>query len=148
MSTLVGSREPPAAWHVPPAKPLDEAAWQGWLAKGRKHDRRGIAARFTALRWLSIVTLLAAAGFWSQLESFMVVVKCVVSVGAFAAMLQAFQMRQAVFALLFAALTLIYFPITPALSLSGDSQRVLLLLSTVPFAASLAWGSRTLAHNH
>ena len=43
-------------------RPLDEAVWQAWVAKGRVQDRRGSAARATAAEWVSIAGLLAAAG--------------------------------------------------------------------------------------
>ena len=61
MSTLV---EPSI---LPAAKPLDEAVWQAWTAKGRALDRRSDAAIVNAVKVVSIVGLLAAAWLSSDL---------------------------------------------------------------------------------
>jgi hypothetical protein len=48
---------------IPAAKPLDEAVWQAWLAKGRAKDRRRSAVQIKALKWAGILGLLVAAAF-------------------------------------------------------------------------------------
>jgi len=50
-----------------PIKPLDEALWQAWVAKGREQDRRSSAARMNAVKCISAVTLLAAATLWFRI---------------------------------------------------------------------------------
>jgi hypothetical protein len=57
------------AWAPPAIKPLDEAAWQAWLAKGRARDQRNTTTRTNVLKWVGIAGLLAAAAFWSQLKA-------------------------------------------------------------------------------
>jgi len=48
----------------PEMKPLDEAAWQAWVAKGRAQERRSTTACIRAVKWLLIPGLAAAAGLW------------------------------------------------------------------------------------
>jgi len=76
------------------SKPLDEAAWQAWGAKGRAHDKRGSATRMNVVKWVSIAALLAAAVLWSQLTPYEVVVRFIVAAGAIVVMVQAFQARR------------------------------------------------------
>jgi hypothetical protein len=54
--------EPQRAEAIPASKPLDEAVWQKWLAKGRARDQRRRAALAKVIKWAGIVGLLAAAG--------------------------------------------------------------------------------------
>lgn len=63
MPTVDESEKSQCAW-----APLDEAVWQAWVAKGRAQDLRSSAVRIKALKWASIVGLLAAAGLWSRLS--------------------------------------------------------------------------------
>lgn len=48
---------------------------------------------------------------------------------------------------LFAALALLYNPVAPVFSFSGDWQRALLIASAIPFGVSLTWRKQRLAHN-
>ena len=66
MPTVVESEKSQSAWAPPATRPLDEAAWQAWVAKGHAQDRRSIAARIKAVKWTAIVALLAATGHWSD----------------------------------------------------------------------------------
>ena len=66
MSTSVELQGSPERWEPAPTKPLDEAVWQAWVLKNRTQERRRSAARMKALKWVSIVGLVAAAGLWSQ----------------------------------------------------------------------------------
>jgi uncharacterized protein (DUF1684 family) len=133
---LQGSR---TAWEPPLAKPLDEAAWQAWVAKGRVQDRRSSAVRVKAVKWVSIAGLLAAAGLWSHLAPFDIVVRFIVTGGAIVVMFQAFQARHYAMAAVFGALALLYNPVAPAFSFSGDWQRAVVAASAAPFVASVAW---------
>lgn len=134
MPALVGSEESQSAWAPPATRPLDEAVWQAWVAKGRAQDRRSSAAGIKAVKWASIAGLLAAAGLWSHLAPFEVVVRFLVTASAMVVMFQAFQARDYAVAAVFG-----YNPVAPAFSFSGDWQRAVVVASAVPFVASLAW---------
>jgi hypothetical protein len=147
MSTLGALHEPRSGWEEPSAKPFDEVLWQAWVAKGRAHDRRSSAARTKAVKWVSIAGLLVAAGLWSHLTPYEVVVRFIVAAGATVVMFQAFHARHYVFAGLFGALALLYNPLAPVFSFSGDWQRAFVAASAVPFAASLGGRSAGTEHN-
>lgn len=147
MSTPVGFQKPPGAWEPPPTKPLDESVWQAWVAKGRQQDRRGREARFKAVKWISLLGLFAALGMWSEVAPYEVVVRFVVTVGSLAVMFQALQTRRFTFAVAFGAVALLFNPVAPAFSFTGDWQRALLVASGVPFVVSLAWRNERLATN-
>ena len=125
-------REPPIS------KALDEGVWQAWMAKGRAQDKRSSAARFSAVKWVSIAVLLAAAGLWPQPTSDEVVVKFIVSAGAIVLMFHEFRAGHGAFAGVFGALALIYNPVAPMFSISGGWQRAFVVASAAPFVASLA----------
>jgi hypothetical protein len=147
MSTLVEPPKPQSGWELPPVKPLDEAAWQTWIAKGRAQDQRSSATRMKAVKWVTIAGLLAAAVLWSGLASHEVVIRFVVAAGALIVMVQAIHARYYVFAAIFGALMLLFNPVAPVLSFSGDWQRAVVIASAVPFVMSLAWRNVRLAHN-
>ncbi len=62
MSTSIELVEPQRAAAIAASKPLDEAVWQKWLARGRAQEQRRSAALAKVLKWAGIVGLLAAAG--------------------------------------------------------------------------------------
>jgi len=147
MSTLVVLQPSPAVWQPPPVKPLDEAMWQAWMVKGRRSERRGSAARVKAVKWVCAASLLAAASLWSLPTPYDVVVRFIVAAGAMVMMFQAFRARQFAFAVTFGALALLYNPVAPVLSFSGEWQRMVVAASAVPFIASIAWPRVKQAHN-
>ena len=132
MSTPVGLQESLT-------KPLDEAVWQAWVAKGQTQERRSDAARVKAAKCLPIAALLVAAAMWSNIAPYEVAVRFVVAVGGIAVMLAALHARQYVFAAVFGAVAALYNPVAPVFSFSGDWQRFLVLATAVLFAAALAW---------
>lgn len=120
------------------AKPLDEALWQAWVAKGRAKDRLASAARLKAVKWVSIAGLFAAAGLWNHLTSYSeLVIRIIVIAGAMAVMFQAFHERHYAVAAVFGALAVLYNPVAPVFSFSGEWQRVFVMMSIIPFIASL-----------
>jgi hypothetical protein len=123
-----------------PSKPLDEAAWQAWVEKGRARDRRASAARFTAVKWVSLAALVVVAGLWSHLGPYDVVTRFVVAAGAVVLMFHAIPAGHYALGAAFGALALLYNPIAPLFSFSGEWQRVLVVASVAPFVASLASG--------
>jgi hypothetical protein len=129
------------------AKPLDEVAWRSWVLKGRARDRRSSAAHGRVLKWVSIAGLLAAAGLWSSLTPYEVVVRFIVAAGAMVMMLQAIRKRHYATAALFGAIALLYNPVAPVFNFSVDWQRVLVVMTAVPFVAALAWRNVRLAHD-
>ncbi len=147
MSTSVGLSEATQIWEPAHWKPLDEAAWQAWGAKGRAEDRRDSATRLKAVKWVSIAALLVAAGMWPQLTPYEAVVRFLVAAGAIVVMFQAFHARHYTVVAVFSALALLYNPVAPVFSFSGDWQRVLVVASAFPFVVSLAWRNVKLAHN-
>jgi len=150
MSNLVepvGLQEPPCGSQQTSAKPLDESVWQAWAARGRAQDGRSSAARVTALKWASILGLLVAVGMWSHVTPYDVVVRFIVASSAIFVMFQTLRARQYAFAAVFGALALLYNPVAPVFSFTGDWQRAVVLSSAVPFIASLAGRKVRQAHN-
>jgi hypothetical protein len=146
MSKAVAVKNPTAAWESPPAKPLDEAVWQAWKAKGRARDTQGRKTRIRALKWGSIAALLTVAGLWSQLTPYEIVIRCVLAAAAAGMMFEAFNNRQYALGIVFAGLAVIYNPIAPVFSFSGNWQRALVVASAIPFVTSLAWRDLKAAH--
>ena len=139
MSGAVGVKKPATTWEPPAVEPLDEAIWQAWKAKARASDRRGRETRIKALKWGSIAALLAVAGLWSELTPYDVVILFVLAAAAVAMIFEAFNKRQYALGAVFAALALLYSPVAPVLSFSGDWQRALVVATAIPFGVSLAW---------
>ena len=140
MSAIASLQRPRPVLVPTLAKPLnDSSLWHAWVARGRVQDRRRTAARAKAFKWASIAGLLAAAGLWSHLPPYEVVVRWLLAGGAIVVMFQAFRARHYGFAAVFGALALLYNPVAPAFSLSGDWHRYLVVVSALPFVASLAW---------
>jgi hypothetical protein len=134
---------------LPTSNPPDEAVWQRWVLKGRAQEERGRAAWMKAAKWLSLAGLLlgAAAGFWSHLTPYEIIVRFLVAAGAAALMFQAFQTRHYAFAVVFGALALLYNPVAPVFSFSGEWQRALVVATAIPFVASLTWRNARLVPN-
>ena len=147
MSTLVQLQGSPQVWARPLVRPLDESVWQAWVVKGRAQEGQRSDARMKAVKWVSIASLLAAAGLWSHLMPYNVVIRFIVALGALVVMFQAFHARHYVFSAVFGALALLYNPVAQVFSFSGDWQRAVVLTSAVPFVASLAWCKIRPAHN-
>lgn len=147
MSTAIASHNPRETWAPPAAIPFNETVWQVWLGKGRVHDRRSTAVRRKLVRWIPIAALLVAAGVWSQLAPYEVVVRFIVAAGATVAMFQAFHARHYAVAAVFGALALLYNPVVPVFGFSGGGHRALVVASVAPFAASLAWRKLKEKHN-
>ncbi len=139
MSDAVGVKRPTTTWEAHAVKPLDEAVWQAWKAKGRARDRQVRETRIKALKGGAIGALLVVAGLWYQLASYEIVIRCVLAAAAGGMMFQAFNKRQYALGAVFAALALLYNPLAPALSFSGNWQRALVVASAIPFVTSLAW---------
>jgi hypothetical protein len=137
MSDAVGLKGSTSTWETPASKPLDEAVWQAWKAKGRTQDRQGRETRMKALTWGSIVALLAVAGLWSQVTSYDIVIRCLLAAGAVGLMFDAINKQHYAIAAVFVGLAILYNPFAPLFSFSGNWQRALVVLSAVPFIASL-----------
>jgi hypothetical protein len=146
MSDAVGVKRPTTTREASAVKPLDEAVWQAWIAKGRARDRQGRETRIKALKWGSIVALLAVAGLWSQLASYEIMIRCVLAAAAVGMTFEAFNKRQYALGAVFAALVLLYNPVAPVFSFSGNWQRALVVATAIPFVTSLAWRDLKAAH--
>jgi hypothetical protein len=133
---------------LPLAKPLDESVWQAWVLKGRAQDERSHAAGVKVVTWISLVTLLlAAAGFWSRIAPYDVAVRFLLAAGGLVLMFQAFHTRHYAFATVFGALALLYNPVAPVFSFSGEWESAFVMASAVPFIASLTWRNAKLVSN-
>jgi uncharacterized protein DUF6804 len=139
MATLDEIRESRSAAHPPPATPLDERAWQAWLTKGRLLEERSARVRLETVKLASIAGLLAGAGLWSYIEPYEIALRFGVAAAAIFVMFHALRSRRHIFAALFGALALLYNPVLPLFSASGDLQRLLLAIGATPFIASLGW---------
>ena len=146
MSPTVELLVPQEAFAPPTAKPLDEAVWNTWVAKGYAEDRHARAAFVKGVKCVAIAGLLTVAVLWSHLGPFDLAVRFIVAAGAMVVMVQAFHAKHYAIAAVFGALALLYNPVAPAFSFSGDWQRAVVLASALPFVASLAWPSRTPAN--
>ncbi len=139
MSIPVGLQGSQEVWKPPPGKPLDEAIWKAWVAKGRWRDRRGSVGRVNAVKWISIAALLVAAALWPKLPAYEVLAKFVVGAGAIVVMLDLARARQYMFAAVFGGLALLYNPLVSVFSFSGDWQRAVVVASAALFAATINW---------
>lgn len=120
------------------AKPLDEAAWQAWKAKGRASDLRDRVVRSNTVKLTTVAVLLLAAGLWFEIaEPYTVAVRFLVTAGAIFAMFEALQARHYGFSAAFGALVVLYNPLVSVLGVSGEWQRAFLAASTFPFVLSL-----------
>ena len=119
--------------------PLDEAAWAAWLAKGRAQDQQSSARWVSTVKWASIAVLIAAAGLSSYLAPFEGAVRLVVTASSIVVMFRAFESRNYAVVAGFGALALFYSPVMPVLTISGNWQRTVMAVSSLPFFASLAW---------
>jgi hypothetical protein len=147
MSTSVGFQELVEIRALPPPTQLDEAVWQAWLDEGRAREKCNSAARLTAVKWASLAALLVVAGLWSRLAPYDVVARFILSAGAIVVMFHAIHAQQYVLAVMFAAVAVLYNPVAPVFSFSGDWLRAVVLVSAIPFVASLTARNARTARN-
>ena len=131
----------------PVAKPLDEAVWRAWVARGRARDHRSRAARMSAVKWVSIAVLLGAAGLWSRLAPVEVAIRFLVTGGAMFVLFQALRARYYVVSAVFGALAVFYNPVAPIFSFSNDWQRAVVAASSIPFVLSLSGRNKRIKNN-
>ena len=94
MSSLVEMRTLRSGLERPLMKPLDEAVWQTWVAKGYAREKRRSAARVRFASWISIAGLLIVAGMWSHVTPYETAVRVVVATGALVVMVGACNARK------------------------------------------------------
>lgn len=128
-----------AVRELPEAVPLNEAAWQAWLQKGRIREERNYGRRVKAAGVLSLVGVGAAAcaGFFSAVASYDIPIRFLVATGAVGLMVHALTLRRYTFAAAFGALALLYNPVAPLLDFSSAWQRAFIAASGLPFVAAL-----------
>lgn len=129
-------------------RPLEGEVSRAWQAKNRLHDAR-IAARLTkAVKWVCIATLLVTAALPLYIAPYQTALRFIVAASAATVMFQALRAHRYAFAVLFAATGLLYNPVIPTFSLAGDWQVLVIYVTVILFALSLAWmkgASRALA---
>ena len=146
MSDAVEMKRPTTTLETPAVRPLDEAVWRAWVARGRARDSRDCETRMKVLKWGTIAGLLAVAVLWSQLTSFDLVIRCLLAAAGVGLTFEAFHKRQYALSAVFAALAVLYNPLAAVFSFSGNWQRVLVVASAIPFMTSLAWRDLKAAH--
>lgn len=117
---------------------LYEAEWQVWAVK-HPPKGRGRSAVIKAVKWASIIGLLALGGLWSRVTPFEVAARFIVAAGAIIVMAQSLLARRYAVAAVSGALILLYNPLAPLFDLSGDWQRAVFVAAAAPFLASLIW---------
>lgn len=136
-----------SGWTPSGMRSLDESVWQAWVAKGRAKDKRKRARLSALVRYVVIaVLLLVAAGVWSNLAPYDVIVRFIVAAGALFIALHAFRSAAYAVAIVFGVIALLYNPIAPVFELTGEWQRVTVLGTAVLFMVSFYWRFR-LAHH-
>jgi hypothetical protein len=138
MSTAVALQELQEVRETSVSKPLDEADWQAWAVESPP-ERQGRSAVIRAVKWASIIGLLALGGLWSRVTPFEVAARFTVAAGAIIVMAQSLLARHYAVAAVSGALVLLYNPLAPVFGLSGDWQRAELVASATPFLVSLVW---------
>jgi len=124
------------------SKPLDETMWRTWLKKNLLEERQRAVARIKVVKWACIGALMAT-GIVSpyvstpNISAYQTVVRFVIALGATFILFESLRVRRYTFAALFGAIVLLFNPVLPTFSLSGNSP--ILLASILPFAASLIW---------
>jgi hypothetical protein len=123
---------------APPARPLEEGAWNAWVSKGRAQERQSDAIRLKAVKWISIAALSVLVLLWSLVAPYDSILRFVVAAGALALMFHEYQARRFAFAIIFATLVVVYNPVVPVFAFSGEWQRAVVLATLGPFVATLA----------
>ena len=120
-------------------RPLDGEVWGRWQEKNRLRDER-IASRFTkVMKWACIATLLVTAALPLYIAPYETALRFIITAGAAVEALQALQAHRYAVAALFAATVLLYNPVFPTFSLAGNWQVLIIYVTAVLFAVSLAW---------
>jgi hypothetical protein len=130
-----------------PSKGLDEAAWQAWVEKGRAQGRRSSAGRLMAVKWVSLAALVVVAGLWSHLAPYDVVARFILTAGSIVMTFHAIHGERYVLGVAFAGLALLYNPVVPVFSFSGDWPRAAVFAAAIPFIASLIAPNVKRKHN-
>jgi hypothetical protein len=81
-----------------------------------------------------------------MLSAYDIVIRCVLAAAAVAMIFEAFHNRQYASGAVCAALALLYNPVAPVFSFSGNWQRGLVVATAIPFITSLAWRDLKAAH--
>jgi hypothetical protein len=123
----------------PAATSANDTSWREWLARNRADEIRGAERHIIVIKWISIAVLLAVVALWAVVGPYQRALMFGIALGAFAVMVNAFHAHRYVLAAVFGAIVLLYNPLFPTFSLSGGWQRLIVLASTAPFLASLAW---------
>jgi hypothetical protein len=133
---------------LPPSEPLNEAAWQAWLSKGRAREERAYWKRVNAAKLLSMAGVAGAvgAGIFAGLALYDTPIRFVVATGSVALMCHELRMRRYAHAIAFAALAVIYNPLAPLLNFADDWGRGLAALSGVPFLTMSSRSPKEASH--
>ena len=118
---------------------VDKAVWQAWMAKSALREQHSAARRVVAIKFLTIGILVATALLWTHTSGYDLWIRFAVALGGMVVLFQAVRRRRYALAAVFATLIVIYNPIVPTFPFAGAAPLSLVLLTTLPFAASLIW---------
>jgi hypothetical protein len=122
--------------------PMTDTAWQGWLARNRADERRGLDRHIAVVKLLSIALLLTVAALWVFVGPYERALIFVIALGAFVLMFHELRDHRYTLAVVFGIMVLLYNPLFPMVPLSGGWHRIIVLASIAPFVASLLWSTR------
>ncbi len=124
-------------------KPLSETGWQEWLANNRADEIRGGERHMALMQWLAIALFLTVAVFWTLIEPYQRPISFVVALLAFVMTFRALRAHRYIFAFVFATMVVVYNPLFPTFTASGQWERIAVVASITPFLASLVWLKRS-----
>jgi hypothetical protein len=123
-------------------KPLDATVWRRWITKNSLEEKQGLAARLKVIKWACIYVLIISVVVSSSVlapyvSAYQTVVQFAITLGAVAVVVESFRARQYAFTALFAGLILLFNPLFPTFTLSGNGS--ILFATAILFFASLVW---------
>jgi hypothetical protein len=101
-------------------------------------ERQAAARRLVAVKCVSI-GILAATLLWRYASGYDLWIRFDVSLGGLMVLFQALRLRRYALAAALAVLTVIYNPFVATFPFTGPGPFTFVLLTTLPFAASLIW---------
>jgi hypothetical protein len=145
MSTAVALQKLEEVRIPPIFNVLDKAERRKWPMENPSKRLGGWAA-LRAVKWASIVVLLALGGLWSRVTPFEVAARFVVDAGAIIVMARSLLARRYAVVAVSGALIVLYNPLAPLFDLSGDWQRAVFVAAAAPFLALLIWRDMRMDH--
>jgi hypothetical protein len=100
-----------------------------------------------AVKWVWLAGLAVVAGLWSRLAPYDVLARYILAAGAIVMTFHAVHAERYALGVVFAGIALLYNPVAPVLSFSGDWPRAAVFASAIPFVVSLTARNMRRKHN-